>query len=64
MTEQQAKQKKVLLTYTSNIDQVFRMTKDEAERHLKRLELLMKKEPGKFDTDCRNLKSFIEDLDE
>ena len=50
--------------YLSNIDQVFKLTKDEATKHLKLLDAHMLRDPEKFQNEYRNLKSYIEDLEE
>ncbi len=62
MNEQELKQRAIDQRYLQNIDQVFKLTKDEASRHLERLEAHMLKDPEKFENDYRNLKSYIEDL--
>ena len=43
---------------------MFKKTRDEAEEHLKRCEQLFSQDPGKYDNAYRNLKSYIDDLDE
>lgn len=53
-----------MMKYTANIDNVYKRTRDEAEDHLKRLEPLILQEPQKYDNAYRNLKSYIDDLDE
>lgn len=52
------------MRYTANIDQVFKKTRDEAESHLKRLEPLFIEQPNKYDNAYRNLRSYVDDLDE
>ena len=43
---------------------MFKLTKDEASKHLVRLEAHMLRDPDKFENDYRNLKSYIEDFKE
>ena len=50
--------------YTTNIDQVFKLAREEAEGHLLRLGASIEKEPGRYDNEFSNLKSYIDDLEE
>ena len=50
--------------YTSRIDKVFKMTKDETEKNLSMLQTNLKKNPQKYDHDFANLKSYVEDIEE
>lgn len=50
--------------YTQNIDNVYKKSKDDTERFIKRLKNMIAKDPERFEADGRNLKSFVDDLDE
>ena len=50
--------------YTADIDQVFKKSFEDAEKHLARLAAGIEKEPGHYDNTFRNLKSYIDDLEE
>ena len=50
------------IRYTSNIDQVYKNTKDETNSHLRRLQSEIRRNPEKFELDYMNLSSYIDDL--
>ena len=54
----------VELKYTENIDKVFRLLKHETNHDFERLQPMIDNDVDKFDRGYRNLKSYIEDLQE
>ena len=62
LTESEMKQKLITMRYTSNIDQVFKLSRHEAASDLDRLEKQMRQNPKKFENEYRNLRSYIDDL--